>query len=300
MKSKKKPLISIIMNCYNGEEFLNQSIQSVIAQTYKNWELIFWDNRSTDNSSKILGKYKDKRIKYFYARKNTVLYEARNLAIKEAKGEFIAFLDVDDFWTADKLQRQIPKFKDKKVSLVYGNFYKFFNKNKKKEIAFNSYLPEGFILPEIIKDYKVGLSTVLIRKKSVKNQNKIFNDKYDLISDFDFILHFSKKNYFACVNKPLAYYRIHNNQLQKKELINQAKQYYKWYKEKKIEINFKNYDLETLRKKFNYYDMVKNLNNNKIYILKKIFKNFELKSTLKIIALLFIPKKILVNFIKNV
>ena len=300
MKSKKKPLISIIMNCYNGEEFLNQLIQSVIAQTYKNWELNFWDNRSTDNSSKILGKFKDKRIKYFYAKKNTVLYEARNLAIKEAKGEFIAFLDVDDFWTADKLQRQIPKFKDKKVSLVYGNFYKFFNKNKKKEIAFNSYLPEGFILPEIIKDYKVGLSTVLIRKKSVKNQNKIFNDKYDLISDFDFILHFSKKNYFACVNKPLAYYRIHNNQLQKKELINQAKQYCRWYKEKKIEINFKNYDLETLRKKFNYYDMVKNLNNNKIYILKKIFKNFELKSTLKIIALLFIPKKILVNFIKNV
>ena len=62
---------------------------------------------------------------------------------------------------------------------------------------------------------------MLIRKKSIKNHNKIFNDKYDLISDFDFILHFSKKNYFACVNKPLAYYRIHNNQLQKKR-INQS------------------------------------------------------------------------------
>ena len=297
---KNKPLVSIIMNCLDGERFLAHALNSVLKQKFKNWELIFWDNQSTDKSKKIFKKFKDRRFKYFYARKKTNLYRARNLAIKKSKGKFLAFLDVDDFWTVDKLQRQIPKFKDKKVSLVYGNFYKFFDKNKKKEIAFNSYLPEGYILPEIIKDYKVGLSTVLIRKKSVKNQNKIFNDKYDLISDFDFILHFSKKNYFACVNKPLAYYRIHNNQLQKKELINQAKQYYKWYKEKKIEINFKNYDLETLRKKFNYYDMVKNLNNNKIYILKKIFKNFELKSTLKIIALLFIPKKILVNFIKNV
>ena len=297
---KNKPLVSIIMNCLDGERFLAHALNSVLKQKFKNWELIFWDNQSTDKSKKIFKKFKDRRFKYFYARKKTNLYRARNLAIKKSKGKFLAFLDVDDFWTVDKLQRQIPKFKDKKVSLVYGNFYKFFNKNKKKEIAFNSYLPEGFILPEIIKDYKVGLSTVLIRKKSVKNQNKIFNDKYDLISDFDFILHFSKKNYFACVNKPLAYYRIHNNQLQKKELINQAKQYCRWYKEKKIEINFKNYDLETLRKKFNYYDMVKNLNNNKIYILKKIFKNFELKSTLKIIALLFIPKKILVNFIKNV
>jgi glycosyltransferase involved in cell wall biosynthesis len=297
---KNKPLVSIIMNCLDGERFLAHALNSVLKQKFKNWELIFWDNQSTDKSKKIFKKFKDRRFKYFYARKKTNLYRARNLAIKKSKGKFLAFLDVDDFWTVDKLQRQIPKFKDKKVSLVYGNFYKFFDKNKKKEIAFNSYLPEGYILPEIIKDYKVGLSTVLIRKKSIKNHNKIFNDKYDLISDFDFILHFSKKNYFACVNKPLAYYRIHNNQLQKKELINQAKQYYKWYKEKKIEINFKNYDLETLRKKFNYYDMVKNLNNNKIYILKKIFKNFDLKSTLKVIALLLIPKKILVNFIKNV
>lgn len=297
---KSRPLVSIIMNCLNGERFLESALNSVIRQKFKNWELIFWDNRSTDKSKKIFKKFKDSRFKYFYARKKTNLYRARNLAIRKSKGKFLAFLDVDDFWTVDKLQRQIPKFKDKKVSLVYGNFYKYFDKNKKKEIAFNSYLPEGYILPKIIKDYKVGLSTVLIRKKSIKSYNKIFNDKYNLISDFDFILHFSKKNYFACVNKPLAYYRIHNNQLQKKELINQAKQYCKWYKEKKIEINFKNYNLETLRKKFNYYDMVKNLNNNKMYIFKKILNNFEFKATLKIIALLLVPKKILFNFINNV
>ena len=113
-----KPLVSIIMNCYNGEKYLKHSIKSIINQKYVNWELIFWDNKSTDNSAKILKKFKDKRIKYFYAKKKTVLYKARNLALKKAKGKFIAFLDVDDLWTKDKLSKQIPKFKDKKVGIV--------------------------------------------------------------------------------------------------------------------------------------------------------------------------------------
>ena len=120
------------MNCYNGEEFLSEAINSVLNQTYQNWELIFWDNRSTDNSAKILKSFKDKRIRYFYSKDKTVLYKARNLAIKKTKGEFIAFLDVDDMWLKNKLSIQIPKFKNKRIGVVYSNFYKYYNKNKKK------------------------------------------------------------------------------------------------------------------------------------------------------------------------
>ena len=88
-----KPLVSIIMNCYNGERYLDEALQSIINQTYKNWELIFWDNLSSDNSKKIFKKYNDKRFKYFQAgNKHTVLYEARNLAIKEAKVNLLLFL----------------------------------------------------------------------------------------------------------------------------------------------------------------------------------------------------------------
>ena len=65
MKEENKPLVSVIMNCHNGQNFLSDAIQSVINQTYKNWELIFWDNFSTDESTKILNQFKDKRIKYF-------------------------------------------------------------------------------------------------------------------------------------------------------------------------------------------------------------------------------------------
>ena len=90
-KSNNRPLVSIIMNCYNGEVYLYESIKSVLSQTYENWELIFWDNQSSDLSKKIFENFQDKRLKYYYAQEHTTLYRARDLAIKKSNGEFIAF-----------------------------------------------------------------------------------------------------------------------------------------------------------------------------------------------------------------
>ena len=95
------PLVSIIMNCFNGEKYLNESVESIIQQSYKNWELIFWDNDSQDDSKKIINKISDDRIKYFKSKKFNRLYKSRNLAIQNAKGEFISFLDISDKLTCD-------------------------------------------------------------------------------------------------------------------------------------------------------------------------------------------------------
>ena len=92
------PLVSIIVNCHNGQEYLYECLKSITKQTYENWELIFWDNHSSDLSSKILKSFKDKRIKYFKSNKFTSLCLARNLAIKKAGGKYITFLDTDDIW----------------------------------------------------------------------------------------------------------------------------------------------------------------------------------------------------------
>lgn len=294
----KKPLVSIIMNCLNGEKYLKFSLNSVINQNYKNWELIFWDNKSTDNSFKILKSFKDSRIKYFKAKKRTVLYEARNLAIRKAKGKFIAFLDVDDFWSKDKLSKQIPKFKNGKIGLVYSNFYKYYNSKKKQKIAFENKLPKGRVAKSIIKNYQVGFLTVVLRKNFL-NKKKIFDFKYDLLSDYDFVLNFSLKHQFDCINKPLAFYRIHNNQLQKNKMILQAEQYCKWFKDKKIKKRFKDFDLSTINKKYEYYDLIKELGNSKIKLFLKMFKKFDLINFLKINALIFFPKKIVFKFIDN-
>ena len=122
-----QPLISIIINCFNGEKYLAEALNSVLAQTYENWEIVFWDNKSTDKSAEIFQNYKDDRFKYYCADSHArILYKARKEALKKTKGDFIAFVDVDDWWVPDKLEKQILLFQDSKVGLVYGNFWYIF------------------------------------------------------------------------------------------------------------------------------------------------------------------------------
>ena len=99
-------LVSVIVNCHNGEKYLNRCIKSILSQTYKNWEIIFWNNLSFDNSEKIIKSYRDKRIKIYKSKKFLTLYEARNKAINKAKGNYICFLDVDDYWNKNKLKNK--------------------------------------------------------------------------------------------------------------------------------------------------------------------------------------------------
>ena len=130
---QKNPLVSIIINCYNGEEYLDEAIKSVLEQNYKHWEIIFFDNNSTDKSSSILKKYKDKRIKYFKSKKTYPLYKARNLAIAKSSGKLIAFLDVDDWWFRNKLNKQVKVFlKNNTIDVIYSNIYLYNEKKKNK------------------------------------------------------------------------------------------------------------------------------------------------------------------------
>ena len=118
----KLPLVSIIINCYNGERFLKDCLDSITSQSYKNWEIIFWDNCSTDNSKYILDKYKSYSVKYFCSDNFLKLYDARNLAIQKASGKYICFLDVDDFWEKDKIELQVKFLEEnKKYKMVYSN-----------------------------------------------------------------------------------------------------------------------------------------------------------------------------------
>ena len=110
---KNRTLVSVLMNCFNGQRYLQKALDSILAQTYQNWELIFWDNQSEDKSAEIFKSYKDKRFKLFYSSKHTILYEARNKAIQKANGDLIAFLDTDDYWLPEKLEKQIIKLEEK-------------------------------------------------------------------------------------------------------------------------------------------------------------------------------------------
>ena len=107
------------MNCRNGEKYLNKSISSVVFQTYNKWELIFFDNQSSDNSKIILKKFRDKRIKYFKSNKLLSLYDARNKAISKCKGKYVTFIDTDDWWARSKLMKQVKFLLNHKMLTVF-------------------------------------------------------------------------------------------------------------------------------------------------------------------------------------
>jgi len=198
------------MNCYNGEKFLQEAIDSILAQTYNNWELIFWDNQSTDQSAEIFKSYTDRRLKYFYAPKHTLLYEARNYAAEKSSGHFIAFLDVDDYWGKNKLEKQMDVFlTDTNVAMVYSNYY-FKNEIKNtKIIKYKKRLPEGKIVDRLLRKHIVGLLTMVINRKFIPENDNLFDSRLHNIGDFDIAIKVSADNKVACIQQPLATYRWH-------------------------------------------------------------------------------------------
>lgn len=127
-------LVSIIMPNYNCAQYLPETIKSVIDQTYQNWELLFVDDCSTDDSVKIVESNNDPRIRVFKNEKNSGAAFSRNVAIREANGRWIAFLDSDDLWASEKLLEQLDFMEDKQCALSFTHFY--FDKNDGKLIEF--------------------------------------------------------------------------------------------------------------------------------------------------------------------
>jgi len=230
----EEPLVSIIINCFNGEKYLRHAIESIISQTYKNWEIIFWDNRSNDKSAKIFKEYKDDRLKYYLASSHIeILYKARNLALEKANGEFVAFLDVDDWWLPEKLEKQIPLFNDPDVGMVYGNLWLFFEKKNKKRIYKKKKLPTGKILNKLLNDYAIGSPTYVIRKKSLESLEFYFNDNFHIIGDFDINIRLSVNWKIDCIQSPIAFVRRHDKNISK---LNREKEIYElktWFKQMK-------------------------------------------------------------------
>lgn len=295
---QKYPLVSIIMNCYNGEKFLKSSISSVLSQTYKNWELIFWDNKSKDNSALVAKNFKDERIKYYLSEKHTSLYQARSLAICKSKGEFIAFLDVDDWWKEEKLEKQIPFFEDPKIGLIHTNFYKVNQIANKCYINYKKKLPSGKVTSNLLKDYKIGWLTVVIRKKAYESLVDKFNSNYNIIGDFDLCIRLSINWKFLYLEDVLAYCRWHGENLQITESSLHQLELKNWYNE-----NVTNVDLT----KFNEFKNFKN-DLNRMHLInlvkngcnKDALKNLgqvnSLIDKIKILILILLPKK-LKNFI---
>lgn len=132
---RTEEMVSIIMPSYNTGNYIAQSIQSVIDQTYQNWELIIVDDHSEDNSIDIVRGFRDKRIRLFRAKRNCGAANCRNKALQEAQGRWIAFLDSDDLWHPEKLSRQISFMKREQIKFSYTKYEKIGEDSKRLGIC---------------------------------------------------------------------------------------------------------------------------------------------------------------------
>lgn len=159
------PLISIITPAYNAENFIGETIKSVQQQTYPNWELIIVDDCSKDYTSVLVNDYvkEDHRIRLIKAPQNGGVAKARNIGLENAKGEYIAFVDSDDLWKPDKLEKQLSFMKEKGCVLSYTDFQKF-NTND-GSLGKVMKCPAKMKAEDILKNTAIGCLTVMVDKK---------------------------------------------------------------------------------------------------------------------------------------
>lgn len=211
------PLISIIIPCYNGEQYLEQTLKSVIWQSYKNWECIVIDDGSTDRSSEIIGRYltHDQRFRY-YKKTNGGLASARNYGIDLVKGEFIQFLDADDILTDNRLERCIIHFDSNPDCIVAYSDYTLFTKH----MGFFKILPgkipgedqtKSFLF-EFNRTFIVPIHAYLFRAAAVKD-NKFDETLHSFAEDNEYRIRLSLQGiYFQFIDEILVIYRM--NELQ--------------------------------------------------------------------------------------
>jgi teichuronic acid biosynthesis glycosyltransferase TuaG len=222
-------LVSIITPCYNGARFLGETIESVLAQTYPNWEMIIVDDGSKDNSAEIARNYmgKDNRIKLIQ-QANGGSAAARNNGIKNANGRYIALLDSDDLWEPEFLESQLNFMNEKKCLLVYSSHKRI---NEEGKECLKPFLVNGAIsYDDLLKSCSISCLTGLY---DTSKYGKIFlrEDLRSLRDDFVFWLTILKKVGIAYANPQIiASYRIlgdSTSRNKRKVIIPQFLVYYK-------------------------------------------------------------------------
>lgn len=203
------PLVSVIMNCFDCEKYVREAIDSVYAQTYSHWEIIFWDNASTDGSADIARSY-DRRLRYFRSEETIPLGAARNQALEQARGDFIAFLDSDDLWLPEKLEKQLPLFNDSRVGLVFSDAIYFNDQGDNERLYSRKRFRTGGCFSSLLTDYFLCISSVIIRRLVLEEQKEWFDPRFNLIEEADLFTRIAYSWNLAMVNEPLTKFRIHS------------------------------------------------------------------------------------------
>ena len=200
------PKVSIIINCHNGERFLREAIESVYAQTFKEFIIIFFDNASSYNSAKIAKSYNEK-IKYIYNNDLISLGAARKLAVEYADTEWIAFLDSDDFWYPNTLSCQFDLLKYDNYIACYAGVQEITPVgNKIRDV-----LPihsSGNILEGLLRQFDINMVTPMVRKDVIRKFGINFDPVITASEEYNFFIRLSAKGKFLVQQTLLGTYRV--------------------------------------------------------------------------------------------
>lgn len=209
------PLVSVIIPTYNRASLIGQSLKSALNQTYRNCEIIVVDDGSTDNTRQVVESF-GSVIRYIY-KDNSGPSVSRNVGIREAKGEYVAFLDSDDLWEPTKVAKQVDVFlKNPKAALVSCN-YRFIdqiNKVVKDPGSAFGYQPDDFFVKDILQiRFPFGATTAFMIKRSVFDEVGFFNENLRISEDLDLLVRIGLKFTMAYVDEVLISVRLHDNHL---------------------------------------------------------------------------------------
>ena len=206
-----------MMNVFNGAEYVREALESVRAQTFGDWEIIFWDNASTDATPGIAAAYADSRLRYFRQPEATSPARARELAIREARGEWLAFIDHDDVWLPDKLERQMALVADDPdVAIMYGRAVSL--GSRREEVDFDHRrefgpLLQGDIFTQLFTDSCfIQMSSVMLRRAAVAQVGGI-PESIEVISDYYLYLELTRLYRARAVQGVVSRYRLRPNSL---------------------------------------------------------------------------------------
>jgi len=210
------PPVSIILNIRNGAAFLREALDSVMAQSFVDWELIAWDDRSSDDSANIVAEYADPRIRYFLSPEETPLGPARDVAMRQACGEWLAFLDQDDIWLPRKLEKQVA-LAAAGVGIIYGRTVLFNSRHgnlRDYDYAHEFQpLPEGEIFPQLFRDACfIAMSSVLLRRSAVEEVGGIPESIY-VVPDYYLYVAIARRYQARALQEVVCRYRMHSGSM---------------------------------------------------------------------------------------
>lgn len=199
------PTISVIIPTYNRTHLIERAIQSVLNQTYQDFEIIVVDDGSIDNTKEVLESFSDKRIRYIRHEKNRGGAVARNTGIKIARGEYIGFLDDDSEWLSKKLEKQMKAFEaaSPEVSIVYTGLLRIENDRKVYIPSPTIKKKENNIQRELLKKNFIDTSTILVKKECL-NKVGVFDERLPRFQDWELVIRISKCYKFKLINEPLV------------------------------------------------------------------------------------------------